>query len=187
MNVHLISNPRYTFFPRLLFFLGIVALLFTQACSSSKLPPAQTSTEFYTKYRNEPGFSGTSVPVGLLSRVAGKELDADTRQLLSGVRSVRLLRYTPTDNKSQKFIDKQLLPEAKKIFNRSEYSLLPVDGPAGLELKVKEEQDKVKEMALYGKRSNGFVLLLVEGSLDQALLQKVIGKIDPDLVLQAGQ
>ncbi|QHL88427.1 DUF4252 domain-containing protein [Nibribacter ruber] len=166
-----------------LLFLCTAVLLGAQACSStSKLPPAQTSLEFYDKYRNQPGFKGNSIPVGLAARLIGSQLDDSTKAMLQGIRSVRMLTYAPENNKGQRFLTNSLLPEIQNVFKTPSYSSLPLNGPAGLELRVKEEQEKVKELAVFGQRSNGFLLLLVEGNMDQRMIQKVLQKIDPDLV-----
>ncbi|GAA4307160.1 DUF4252 domain-containing protein [Nibribacter koreensis] len=170
-------------FKNYILFLFTVALLGAQACSStSKLPPAQTSLEFYDKYRNQAGFKASSIPVGLVTRIIGSQLDDSTITMLQGIKSIRLLSYAPENNKGQRFLTNRLLPEIQDVFKTPSYSSLPLSGPAGLELKVKEDQQKVKELAVFGQRRNGFVLLLVEGNMDQRMIQKVLKKIDPDLV-----
>ncbi|WP_071887810.1 DUF4252 domain-containing protein [Rufibacter sp. DG15C] len=170
-------------FKNYILFLFTAVLLGAQACSStSKLPPAQTSLEFYDKYRNQAGFKSSSIPVGLVTRIIGSQLDDSTIAMLQGIKSIRLLSYAPENNKGQRFLTNRLLPEIQNVYKTPSYSSLPLNGPAGLELKVKEDQQKVKEMAVFGQRRNGFVLLLVEGNMDQRMIQKVLQKIDPDLV-----
>ncbi|WP_165864836.1 DUF4252 domain-containing protein [Rufibacter latericius] len=158
-----------------------------QACSStSKLPPAQSTSEFFQKYRNQAGFKGTTVPVGLVSRYLAKEVsDTTVRAALANISSVRVLTFTPTDRKSMRFLEQGLTQELDQVLQKDSYAAIPslTEDPGSLQFRMRQSQEQVQEIVGYRKYGNSFLMLQVNGRFTRQQVELMLQKIDPELLL----
>ncbi|WP_205500499.1 DUF4252 domain-containing protein [Rufibacter psychrotolerans] len=181
------SRFRTPLLQRLLFFIGMVVLGTAQACSStSKLPPAQSSTEFYQKYKAEAGFKGTTIPVGLVTRLFAKEIqDTTVRAALSNITSVRALTFTPTDRKARRLLENGLTQELDQVLQKENYTAVPflTETPGALQFKMRQANDQVQEIVGYRKYGNNFLMLQINGRFTRDQVQQLLQKVDPDVFL----
>lgn len=167
----------------------IFALLFlflAQACSSTRnLPPAQTTSEFYQKYQDEPGFKGTSLPVGLVTRFLSKDADTTFQAALANVRSIRVLSFAPTNRRSQRLLDQGLAQELNQILQKSDYAPVPVlqDSQKSLEFKMRQANGKVQEIIGYRKLGTSFLMVQINGQFTPRQVEQMLQKIDPDVLI----
>ncbi|RNI28640.1 DUF4252 domain-containing protein [Rufibacter latericius] len=171
----------------LLPFLAAAFFCLAQACSStSKLPPAQSTSEFFQKYRNQAGFKGTTVPVGLVSRYLAKEVsDTTVRAALANISSVRVLTFTPTDRKSMRFLEQGLTQELDQVLQKDSYAAIPslTEDPGSLQFRMRQSQEQVQEIVGYRKYGNSFLMLQVNGRFTRQQVELMLQKIDPELLL----
>ncbi|MGV3541182.1 MAG: DUF4252 domain-containing protein [Rufibacter sp.] len=172
---------------RLIFLMALAAVFATQGCSStSKLPPAQTTTDFYQKYRSEPGFKGTSVPVGLVTRYLSSEItDSTMRAALANITSVRVLSFTPTNRRAERLLEKGLTQELDKVLQKESYVPVPTleETPGSLQFKMRQNNDQVNEIVGYRKYGNSFLMLQVNGRFTSQQVEQLLKKVDPNILL----
>ncbi|MBA9079300.1 DUF4252 domain-containing protein [Rufibacter quisquiliarum] len=172
---------------RLLIPLLFLAVMAVQSCSStSNLPPAQTTTDFFQKYRDQAGFKGTSLPVGLVTRyLSSGTTDSTLKAALTNISSIRVLTFTPTNRKSQKLLDKGLTRELDQVLQKESYANLPLlDEAAGaLQFKMRQANNQVQELVGYRKYGNNFLMLQVNGRFTRQQVEELLKKVDPDLLL----
>ncbi|WP_210463015.1 DUF4252 domain-containing protein [Rufibacter roseolus] len=180
-------NFKKSLAARILPFWVLAAFCLLQACSStSKLPPAQSTAEFYQKYRNEAGFKGTTVPVGLVSKYLAKEItDTTLRAALTNISSVRVLSFTPTNRKSQRLLQQGLTQELDQVLQRDNYAAIPLldEAPGTLQFRMRQSNEQVQEIVGYRKYGNSFLMLQVNGRFTRQQVEQMLQKIDPDLLI----
>lgn len=172
---------------RLLLYLVVVVAGIIQACSStSNLPAAQSTSEFYQKYKNMDGFKGTTVPVGLVSRYLAKETtDTTLRAALANITSVRVLSFTPTSNKAQRLLEKGLTQELDQVLEKDNYAPIPLldETPGALQFRMRQSNEQVQEIVGYRRSGNSFLMLQVNGRFTRQQVEQMLEKIDPDVLL----
>ncbi|MFB9861749.1 DUF4252 domain-containing protein [Rufibacter immobilis] len=187
MTSILLNHPKKTILQRLLPLVAGAVFLLLQACSStSKLPPAQTASDFYQKYKNEAGFKGTSVPVGLVSRLVAKGVtDTTVRAALANISSIRTLTFTPTDKKSQRLLERELTKELDQVLQRENYTAVPLldTTPGALQFRMRQSNNEVQELVGYRKYGNNFTMVQVNGRFTQQQIEQMLRKLDPDALL----
>ncbi|MFD1757935.1 DUF4252 domain-containing protein [Rufibacter sediminis] len=165
----------------------VVVLSAIQACSStSKLPAAQSTGEFFQKYRNEAGFKGTTVPVGLVSRYISKEITDTTLQAaLKNISSVRVLSFTPTTRQSRRLLERGLTQELDQVLQKDNYTAIPLldEAPGMLQFRMRQSNEQVQELVGYRKHGNSFLMLQVNGRFTRQQVELMLQKIDPDLLI----
>lgn len=171
--------------PLLLF---VFTLGFISACSStSKLPPAQTTNDFFQKYRNEAGFKGTTVPVGLVTRYLLPRSGPDTtlKAALSNITSIKVLTFTPTTRQAQRLLDRGLTQELDQVLTRESYESLAMslDNPGALQFRMRTANEQVQELVGYRKHGNSFLMLQVNGRFSRQQVEQMLQKIDPEVLL----
>ncbi|KAA6433288.1 DUF4252 domain-containing protein [Rufibacter glacialis] len=186
------QNSTSRFFPKAIRngFALVVALAFLtilSGCSStSKLPPAQTTADFYQKYKNEAGFKGTTLPIGLVTRyLLPKDADSTVTAALANITSVRVLSFTPTNNRAQRLLERGLTQELDQVLQKENYENLPVvlDNPGALQFRMRAAQDQVQEIVGYRKYGNSFLMLQINGRFTRGQVEQLLKKIDPEIFL----
>ncbi|WP_192822285.1 DUF4252 domain-containing protein [Rufibacter sp. LB8] len=183
----MISENRKLATKGLLLLMTLALALTVGACSgTSSLPPAQTTTDFYQKYKSEPGFKGTSVPVGLVTRYLSNEV-SDTTMLaaLANLTSVRVLTFTPTNKRAQRLLEKGLTQELDQVLQKENYAALPMldAAPGTLQFRMRQTGEQVQELVGYRKYGNSFLMLQVNGRFTRSQVEMLLQKIDPELLL----
>ncbi|WP_207433983.1 DUF4252 domain-containing protein [Sabulibacter ruber] len=172
---------------RFLLLAGMAVIAMVQACSStSKLPPAQSSTEFYQKYKSEAGFKGTTIPVGLVTRLFAKEVqDTTVRAALSNITSVRALTFTPTNRKAQRLLENGLTQELDQVLQKENYVAVPLldSAPGTLQFRMRQSNELIQEIVGYRKYGNNFLMLQVNGRFTPSQVQQLLKKVDPEVFL----
>ena len=156
-------------------------------CSTtSKLPAAQSTAEFYQKYKNEAGFKGTTLPVGLVTRyLLPKDADTTVRAALANITSLRVLSFTPTNRKAQRLLESGLTQELDQVLTKENYENLPVvlDNPGALQFRMRTAQEQVQEIVGYRKYGNSFLMLQINGRFTRRQVEQMLQKIDPEIFL----
>ncbi|WP_181305066.1 DUF4252 domain-containing protein [Rufibacter sp. XAAS-G3-1] len=187
MLTPVVNRSQKPAFRQLSPFLAAVLLCIMQACSSTNnLPAAQSTTEFYQKYKNEAGFKGTTVPVGLVSRYLAKETtDTTLRAALANITSVRVLTFTPTTNKAQRLLERSLTQELDQVLQKDNYAAIPLldEAPGALQFRIRQSNEQVQEIVGYRKHGNSFLMLQVNGRFTRQQVEQMLEKIDPDVLL----
>ncbi|AKQ46828.1 hypothetical protein TH63_16255 [Rufibacter radiotolerans] len=166
----------------------VMAVLYVlPSCSTtSNLPPAQTTVDFYQKYKNEAGFKGTTLPVGLVTRyLLPKDADTTVRAALANITSMRVLSFTPTNRKAQRLLDHGLTQELDQVLTKENYENLPVvlDNPGALQFRMRTAQEQVQEIVGYRKYGNSFLMLQINGRFTRRQVEQMLQKIDPEIFL----
>jgi hypothetical protein len=187
------QNLPSRFFPTALlnsllpFFSGAVLFIFAGCSSTRDLPPAQTTADFFQKYKNEAGFKGTTLPVGLVTRylLPKDAADTTTRAALANITSMRVLSFTPTNRKAQRLLESGLTQELDQVLTKENYENLPVvlDNPGALQFKMRAAQDQVQEIVGYRKYGNSFLMLQINGRFTRRQVEQMLQKIDPEVFL----
>lgn len=157
--------------------LFLLLALFAASCrTSGPGRPAKTVTEFFNKYQSRPGFRTTDWSAGLttrllLGRIGKLGGDNDVSQALTAVRSVKVLTFTPTSEKSEKLVAEGLLKEVDGLLSNERYTPLPVttnDNSTGtLRYSTRGQGDQVQELVATGNvqdAPNSFMLVAVSGN-----------------------
>ncbi|ALI98731.1 DUF4252 domain-containing protein [Rufibacter tibetensis] len=172
---------------RLFLYVAFLVFGLIQACSStSNLPPAQTTSDFYQKYKDQAGFKGTTLPVGLVTRyLLPKDADTTVQAALANITSVRVLSFTPTSRKSRRLLEQGLTQELDQVLLKSNYENLPevLDNPGALQFKMRQANEQVQEIVGYRKYGNSFLMLQVNGHFTRQQVEQMLQKIDPELFL----
>jgi hypothetical protein len=182
-------NTVSTFFSsRLFLFFTVMALTFATACSStSNLPPAQSTADFYQKYKDQAGFKGTTLPVGLVSRflLSRDAPDSTVQAALANITSLRVLTFTPTTNKAQRLLERGLTQELDQVLQQGSYENLPagLDNPGALQFRMRNANNQIQEIVGYRKHGNSFLMLQVNGRFTRNQVEMLLQKIDPEVFL----
>ncbi|GGK75782.1 hypothetical protein GCM10011405_24520 [Rufibacter glacialis] len=150
------------------------------------MPPAQTTADFYQKYKNEAGFKGTTLPIGLVTRyLLPKDADSTVTAALANITSVRVLSFTPTNNRAQRLLERGLTQELDQVLQKENYENLPVvlDNPGALQFRMRAAQDQVQEIVGYRKYGNSFLMLQINGRFTRGQVEQLLKKIDPEIFL----
>ncbi|WP_161486748.1 DUF4252 domain-containing protein [Rufibacter roseus] len=166
--------------------MALISFIVIQACSSTRnLPPAQTTTEFYQKYRNEAGFKGTSLPVGLVTRFLSKDADTTLQAALANVTSIRVLTFAPTNRRSARLLENGLTQELDQILQKSNYAAVPVlqNSQESLQFRMRQENGMVQEIVGHRNIGSSFMMLQVNGRFTPQQVQQMMQKIDPEALV----
>lgn len=172
--------------------LAVLALL--GACrASGPSTPARTVAAFFAKYRDRPGFRTTEWSADLLQRLAlvrvGKLLGGnDLTNAITGIRTARVLSFTPTSTSAQNLVREGLNTEVTGLLQAERYTSLALqnNGAATYQYVVKASGDQVSELVATGALPDAlgsFVLVQVQGNFTRAQAE-ALSRVLPEVVQQ---
>lgn len=136
--------------------------------------PARTVASFFSKYENREGFKATEWSADLLQRLAlvkaAKLLGgSDLTNAITGIRSARVISFTPTSSSARELAAQGLRAEANGILQGEKYTPLSTSGFGGSNYAVstRGSGDKISEFAALGSLpdvADSFVLVSVQGN-----------------------
>ena len=183
---------------RLLVGAGILCFVLLAGCrAGGPATPARTVAAFFNKYHDRPGFRTTEWSADLLQRMAlvrvGKLLGGnDLTNAITGIRTARLLSFTPTSISAQNLVREGLLTEANGLLQAERYTPLALaagNGPASFNYVEKASGNQVSELVATGSMPdalNSFVLVQVQGNFTQEQAQ-ALAKVLPDVVRETSR
>ncbi|WP_167851962.1 DUF4252 domain-containing protein [Hymenobacter elongatus] len=164
----------------------LITLLAATSCrTSGPGTPARTVAEFFSKYENRSGFKATDWSAGLTTRLLLLKLgnlggDNELTQVLSSVRSVKVLTFSPTSNSAKSLVAEGLNKEVDGLLANERYSPLPVASEAGtavMRYSARQQGDRVKEVVATGNvqgAPESFMLVSVSGDFTQSQLDRLV-------------
>ncbi|WP_151087288.1 DUF4252 domain-containing protein [Hymenobacter baengnokdamensis] len=175
--------------------LGIaIGLLMLSGCrAGGPGTPARTVSAFFAKYRDRPGFRTTEWSADLLQRLAlvrvGKLLGGnDLTNAITGIRTARVMSFTPTSGSAQGLVREGLNKEVSGLLQAERYTSLVNSngGAATYQYVVKASGDQVSELVATGALPDAlgsFVLVQVQGNFTRAQAE-ALSKVLPEVVQQ---
>ena len=153
--------------------------------------PARTVASFFSKYENREGFKATEWSADLLQRLvlvkAAKLLGgSDLTNAITGIRSARVISFTPTSSSARELAAQGLQAEASGILQGEKYIPLSTAGFGGSNYAVstRGSGDKISEFAALGNLpdvADSFVLVSVQGNFTSSQVG-ALAKYLPQLV-----
>jgi hypothetical protein len=172
----------------------LLALALLGACrASGPGTPARTVAAFFAKYRDRSGFRTTEWSADLLQRLAlvrvGNLLGgSDLTRAITGIRTARVLSFTPTTGSAQNLVREGLNNEVSGLLQAERYTSLALQnsGAATYQYVVKANGDQVSELVATGAMPDAlgsFVLVQVQGSFTRAQAE-ALSRVLPEVVQQ---
>jgi hypothetical protein len=153
--------------------------------------PAKTVSSFFSKYDGRSGFKTTEWSADLLQRLAlvkaAKLLGgSDLTNGITGIRSAKVISFTPTTASAQDLAAQGLRAEATGILQNNKYDPLSTAGFGGSNyaISTRGSGNSVSEFAALGSLpdvADSFVLVSVEGNFTRSQVE-ALGKYLPQLV-----
>lgn len=172
----------------------LLALALLGACrAGGPGTPARTVAAFFAKYRGRSGFHTTEWSADLLQRMAlvrvGKLLGGnDLTNAITGIRTARVLTFTPTSGSAQNLVREGLNGEVSGLLQAERYTSLvnSSGGAATYQYVVKASGNQVSELVATGSMPDAlgsFVLVQVQGNFTRAQAE-ALSKVLPEVVQQ---
>ncbi|GAA4494413.1 hypothetical protein GCM10023172_04490 [Hymenobacter ginsengisoli] len=174
----------------------LLALLVLGGCQASRGgpdTPARTVASFFAKYRDRSGFRTTEWSADLLQRLAlvrvGKLLGGnDLTNAITGIRTARVMTFTPTSGSARNLVDQGLNNEVNGLLQAERYTSLVTSnaGATDYHYVVKANGDQVSELVATGTMPDAlgsFVLVQVQGNFTRAQAE-ALSKVLPEAVQQ---
>lgn len=172
----------------------LLALALLGACrAGGPGTPARTVAAFFAKYRDRSGFRATEWSADLLQRLAlvrvGKLLGGnDLTNAITGIRTARVMTFTPTSGSAQNLVREGLNGEVTGLLQAERYTSLVNSngGAAAYQYVVKASGDQVSELVATGSLPDAlgsFVLVQVQGNFTRAQAE-ALSKVLPEVVQQ---
>ena len=153
--------------------------------------PARTVASFFNKYEGRSGFKTTEWSADLLQRLAlvkaAKLLGgSDLTNGITGIRSAKVISFTPTTSSAQELAAQGLRSEASGILQNNKYDPLSTAGFGGSNyaISTRGSGSSVSEFAALGSLADvadSFVLVSVQGNFTRSQVE-ALGKYLPQLV-----
>jgi hypothetical protein len=153
--------------------------------------PARTVAAFFSKYEGREGFKTTEWSADLLQRLAlvkaAKLLGgSDITNAITGIRSAKVISFTPTTEAARALAQQGLRDEATGILKSEKYEPLATAGfgGSGYQVSVRGSGDKISEFAAIGQlpeTADSFVLVNVQGNFTRSQVE-ALSKYLPGLV-----
>ena len=186
--------PKHRLTGRLLLGAVLLALALLGACrAGGPGTPARTVAAFFAKYRDRSGFRTTEWSADLLQRMAlvrvGKLLGGnDLTNAITGIRTARVMTFTPTSGSAQNLVREGLNTEVSGLLQAERYTSLvtSTSGATTYQYVVKASGDQVSELVATGAMPDAlgsFVLVQVQGSFTRAQAE-ALSKVLPEVVQQ---
>jgi len=173
-----------------------IALALLAGCQASRGgpgTPARTVAAFFAKYRDRSGFRTTEWSADLLQRLAlvrvGKLLGGnDLTNAITGIRTARVMTFTPTSGSARNLVDEGLNSEVNGLLQAERYTSLVTSsaGATDYHYVVKGSGDQVSELVATGSMPDAlgsFVLVQVQGNFTRAQAE-ALSKVLPEAVQQ---
>ncbi|MVN78220.1 DUF4252 domain-containing protein [Hymenobacter sp. HMF4947] len=172
----------------------LLALALLGACrAGGPGTPARTVAAFFAKYRDRSGFRTTEWSADLLQRMAlvrvGKLLGGnDLTNAITGIRTARVMTFTPTSGSAQNLVREGLNGEVTGLLQAERYTSLVSSnaGATNYQYVVKASGDQVSELVATGSMPDAlgsFVLVQVQGNFTRAQAE-ALSKVLPEVVQQ---
>ena len=153
--------------------------------------PARTVSSFFSKYDGRAGFKTTEWSADLLERLAlvkaakflgGSELTNG----ITGIRSAKVITFTPTTGAARDLAQQGLRQEATGILQGEKYAPISTAGFGGSNyaISTRGSGDKISEFAALGSLpdvADSFVLVAVNGNFTRSQVE-ALSKYLPQLV-----
>jgi len=172
----------------------LVALALLAGCQASRggpATPARTVPAFFAKYRDRSGFRTTEWSADLLQRMAlvrvGKLLGGnDLTNAITGIRTARVMTFTPTSGSAQNLVQEGLNSEVNGLLQAERYTSLVASsaGATNYHYVVKANGDQVSELVATGSMPDAlgsFVLVQVQGNFTRAQAE-ALSRVLPEAV-----
>ncbi|GAA3993416.1 DUF4252 domain-containing protein [Hymenobacter antarcticus] len=153
--------------------------------------PARTVASFFSKYDGREGFKTTEWSAALLERLAlvkaAKLLGgSDLTNGITGIRSAKVITFTPTTGAARDLAQQGLRQEATGILQGEKYTPLSTAGFGGSNyaISTRGSGDRVSEFAALGTlpdAADSFVLVAVDGNFTRSQVE-ALSKYLPQLV-----
>jgi hypothetical protein len=153
--------------------------------------PAKTVSSFFSKYEGRSGFKTTEWSADLLQRLAlvkaAKLLGgSDLTNGITGIRSAKVISFTPTTTSAQELAAQGLRAEADGILQGQKYTPLSTAGFGGSNyaISTRGSGNSVSEFAGLGSLpdvTDSFVLVSVQGNFTESQVA-ALAKYLPQLV-----
>lgn len=153
--------------------------------------PAKTVASFFSKYSGREGFKTTEWSADLLQRLAlvkaAKLLGgSDLTNGITGIRSAKVISFTPTTSSAKELAAQGLRAEASGILQNNKYDPLSTAGFGGSNyaISTRGSGNSVSEFAALGSLpdvADSFVLVSVQGNFTKSQVE-ALGKYLPQLV-----
>ncbi|GAB3584739.1 DUF4252 domain-containing protein [Hymenobacter daeguensis] len=153
--------------------------------------PAKTVASFFSKYDGREGFKTTEWSADLLQRLAlvkaAKLLGgSDLTNGITGIRSARVISFTPTTASAKELAAQGLRAEAAGILQNNKYDPLSTAGFGGSNyaISTRGSGNSVSEFAGLGSLpdvADSFVLVSVQGNFTKSQVE-ALAKYLPQLV-----
>lgn len=173
--------------------LALALLAGCQAGRGGPDTPARTVPAFFAKYRDRSGFRSTEWSADLLQRLAlvrvGKLLGGnDLTTAITGIRTARVMTFTPTSGSARNLVEEGLNREVNGLLQAERYTSLASSsgGAADYRYVVKASGDQVSELVATGTMPDAlgsFVLVQVQGNFTRAQAE-ALSKVLPEVVQQ---
>ncbi|HEX8329446.1 MAG TPA: DUF4252 domain-containing protein [Hymenobacter sp.] len=153
--------------------------------------PATTVASFFSKYEKRSGFKATEWSADLLQRLAlvkaAKLLGgSNLTDAITGIRSARVISFTPTTSSAQELAAQGLRGEAEGILRNNKYEPLSTAGFGGSNyaISTRGSGSSVSEFAALGTLpdvADSFVLVSVQGNFTRSQVE-ALSKYLPQIV-----
>ena len=152
--------------------------------------PARTVTAFFNKYDNRSGFHTAEWSADLLERLAlvraARLLDSKLGSAITGIRSARVITFTPTSGTARNLARQGLRDEATGILQNEKYQPLSTSGFGGssYQISTRGSGNSVSEFAALGSlpdEADSFVLVDVKGNFTREQVE-ALSKYLPQIV-----
>ena len=172
-----------------------VLLLLVGCRAGGPATPARTVAAFFNKYDNRSGFHTTEWSADLLQRLAlvraAKLLDSKLGAAITGIRSARVITFTPTSGSARDLARQGLRDEANGILQNEKYQPLSTSGFGGssYQISTRGSGDNVSEFAALGslpEEADSFVLVDVKGNFTREQVE-ALSKYLPQIVSATGK
>ncbi len=175
----------------------VLALLLLGGCrAGGPGTPARTVPAFFAKYRDRSGFRTTEWSADFLQRLAlvrvGKLLGGgDLTNAITGIRSARVMTFTPTSGSARDLVREGLNNEVNGLLQAERYTPLASSsgGAAEYRYAVRASGDQVSELVATGTMPDAlgsFVLVQVQGNFTRAQAE-ALSRVLPDVVQQSAR
>jgi hypothetical protein len=174
----------------------VIALTLLAGCQASRGgpdTPARTVPAFFAKYRDRSGFRTTEWSADLLQRLAlvrvGKLLGGnDLTNAITGIRTARVMTFTPTSGSARNLVNEGLNNEVNGLLQAERYTSLvnSTGGATDYHYVVKANGDQVSELVATGTMPDAlgsFVLVDVQGNFTRSQAE-ALSKVLPEVVQQ---
>ena len=158
--------------------------------------PARTVASFFSKYDGREGFKTTEWSADLLQRLAlvkaAKLLGgSDLTNGITGIRSAKVITFTPTSGAARELAQQGLRQEATGILQGEKYAPISSAGFGGSDyaISTRGSGDKISEFAALGSLpdvADSFVLVAVNGNFTRSQVE-ALSKYLPQLVQATGK